>query len=304
MQHLPQFAFVYALAAESPPEKWPSNFISMINMSYYFERVRELPPQEVMKKALTKPIAFTARKLEKARAKLFPAHITDEQLLESLDGFTSLQEALDHIRSERPKSLIDPSKRGELVSLIQKEFPQLKDQIIAEADKVCSHIFDLLGSGDANLDQFVKEHGGRERGGYLPWHFDFKTGYRWNPKRFYKERLIPYGKADIKVPWELSRFQHVTALGQAYWLTGDEKYAKEFVNQVDDWIDCNPPKFGVNWTRTMDVAIRVANWIWDYFFEDSTTLSDEFLLKFFKSLLTHGQHITRNLGILMSLSKL
>ena len=59
---------------------------------------------------------------------------------------------------------------------------------------------------------------------------------------------------DIKVPWELSRFQHFTILGQAYILSKEEKYAQEFVNQVTDWIEHNPVGFGVNWACPMDVA--------------------------------------------------
>jgi len=243
-----------------------------------------------------KPITIAACKLEKVRARLSPVHISDKQLLESLDGFASLQEALGHIRGERPRFFMGPSLKGEIISLIQREFPQLKKEIIVEADKVCAHIFDLLGSGPVNLDEFVERHGGSEVCGYLPWHFDFKVGYRWNPKKFYKEIRPAYGKADIKVPWELSRFQHVAVVGQAYWLTGDEKYAREFVRQVDDWIDHNPPKFGVNWACTMDVAIRVANWILGfYFFRGSRAFTDEFLIKFLKSLLIHGRHIMANL---------
>ncbi len=249
-----------------------------------------------MKKALLRSVSIAARKLEKVWARLFPAHISDEQLLESLDGFTSLQEALGHLRGKRRQFFIDPSLRGELVSLIQKGFPQLDDQIVTEADKVCTHIFDLLGSGSVNLDEFMEEHGGREECGYLPWPFDFKTGYWWSPRKFYKEIGIPFGKADIKVPWELSRFQHAAVLGQAYWLTGDEEYAEEFVRQVDDWIDRNPPKFGVNWACAMDVAIRVANWIAGYyFFRESEALTDEFLIQFLKSLSEHGRHIMKNL---------
>jgi len=268
----------------------------MKDISYYLARARELPLGVAMKKALMKPVSIAACKLQKARAKLSPVYVSDKQLRESLDEFTNLREGLHHIRGERPKFFIDPSLKGELVSLIQKEFPDLKTRIVTEADKVCSHIFDLLGSGDVNLDEFTEEHGGRKQCGYLPWHFDFKTGYRWSPRKFHKEIEIPYGKADIKVPWELSRFQHVATLGQAYWLTENEKYAQEFVRQVEDWIDRNPPKFGVNWACTMDVAIRVANWIWGYcFFKDSKALTDEFLIKFLKSLLTHGRHIMANL---------
>ena len=52
---------------------------------------------------------------------------------------------------------------------------------------------------------------------------------------------------DVKVPWELSRFQHLNILGQAYVLTRDNKYAEEFADQITDWIKNNPVCFGVNW---------------------------------------------------------
>lgn len=267
-----------------------------LDIDYYIIRVRQLPPKTAAKKAMMKLLRATRNKFEKETAKLSPAHISDEQLLQSLDGFKNIDEVLHAIRGERPPFIIQPSPREELVSLIQQQFPHLVIEIEEEAEKVCNHLFDLLGSGPVDLDEFAAQHGGREACGYLPWHHDFKTGYHWSPKKYYKEIEIPYGKADIKVPWELSRFQHAAALGQAYWLTGDEKYAQEFVRQIYDWIDRNPPKFGVNWACAMDVAIRAASWILGfYFFKDSKTFSDDFLVKFTKSLLTHGRHIMANL---------
>jgi hypothetical protein len=75
-----------------------------------------------------------------------------------------------------------------------------------------------------------------------------------------------------------------------------EKYAREFVNQISDWIDANPVELGVNWSCTMDVAIRAVNWIWGYnFFCNSPSLTNEFKLKLFKSLYLHGRHIVNNL---------
>lgn len=268
----------------------------MPDLAYYIGRLRELPLGTALRKAAMKPLKIAAVKLEKVAAGLSPAHISDGELLQNLEGFTGMEGALHAIRGERPAFFVQPSARERLVSLIQREFPQFKAEIVEEAERVCHHVFDLLGSGPVNLDEFAEQHGGKQACGYLPWHYDFKTGYRWSPGKFYKEIEIPYGKADIKVPWELSRFQHAAVLGQAYWLTGDEKYAREFVRQVDDWIDCNPPKFGVNWACTMDVAIRVANWILGfYFFRQSQALTGEFLVKFLKSLLTHGRHIMANL---------
>ena len=49
---------------------------------------------------------------------------------------------------------------------------------------------------------------------------DFKTGREW-PLEYCTD--IDYNEldrpTDVKVPWELSRCQHFTRFGQAYWLT-------------------------------------------------------------------------------------
>jgi hypothetical protein len=176
--------------------------------------------------------------------------------------------------------------RESILSSLRDVAPKAQSQIVAKADHICEHVFDLLGSGSISL------------GDKIDWHTDFKTGHRWNPRTYHKRiRPAPYpGGYDIKVPWELSRCQHFVWLGQAYWFTGDEKYAQEFAGQVLNWIEQNRPQFGVNWARTMDVAIRAVNWLWGYyFFKDSPTLNGDFLLAFFKSLLVHGRHIFRNL---------
>ena len=43
----------------------------------------------------------------------------------------------------------------------------------------------------------------------IDWQYDCKSGYKWNPHTHYTQ--IKYGDIagqDIKVPWELGRFQH------------------------------------------------------------------------------------------------
>lgn len=176
--------------------------------------------------------------------------------------------------------------RSSILALFRSIAPETEKLVVEKADCICQHVFDLLGSGPVSLGEDID------------WHTDFKTGHRFNPKAYYKRiRPAPYpGGYDIKVPWELSRCQHFVWLGQAYWLTEDEKYACEFVTQVEDWIASNPWPWGVNWACTMDVAIRVVNWLWGYhFFNRSSSLSDEFRLAFYKSLLVHGRHIWHNL---------
>ncbi len=169
--------------------------------------------------------------------------------------------------------------------------PSLSDVQIQEtivgADKVLDHVFEFLGSGPVEL------------GSKINWHQDFKSGKVW-PKKS-KEMLVLVDlndDSDVKVPWELSRFQHLTLLGRAYAFTNDEKYASEFVDEIEDWLVENPCGVGVNWGCTMDVAIRAANWIWAYyFFRDCRSIEPEFWLKYFHSLYVHGRFIRANLEL-------
>lgn len=170
-------------------------------------------------------------------------------------------------------------------------FPDKAQEKIAQADLICEHTFDLLGSGSKKLSP--------EGDGYQPidWHTDFKCAYRWNPKTFYRD--IRYGYiegVDVIVPWELSRFQHLNILGQAYILTRDKKYSEEFANQITDWIKNNPVGFGVNWKCTMDVAIRVANWLVGMeYFSERVIFSKDFLTKFYLSIYRHAKFIRSHL---------
>ncbi len=175
--------------------------------------------------------------------------------------------------------------RERIIALMKARFPDSVAKTVQAADRICNHIFDLLGSGPKFL------------GNEIDWHLDFKVGRRWpliHPTAIDVDELDK--PSDIKVPWELSRCQHFITLGEAYWLTGDEKYPREFRCQVESWIRSNPYRLGVNWLCTMDVAIRVANWVvgWQ-FFKDSPMMDETFRLSFFDSVHLHGRHILRNL---------
>jgi hypothetical protein len=140
----------------------------------------------------------------------------------------------------------------------------------------------------------------------LDWHIDFKSGYRWSPATWYLD--VAYGHlpgVDVKVPWELARMQHLPMLAWAYALANDgqpgfapdDVYAREFRNQVLDFIGNNPPRFGVNWRTGMDVAIRIANWLfaYDLLRAHGAVFDSAFEEEFGRSVYQHGVHILENL---------
>lgn len=77
---------------------------------------------------------------------------------------------------------------------------------------------------------------------------------------------IPYIAAastgDIKHLWELNRHSELLRMAQAYYLTTDERFARRVVALLSDWIDHNPPEFGVNWVSALEVSLRLIAWCW------------------------------------------
>lgn len=255
---------------------------------HYLDLILNLSPQVTWQRGQHKVKKRLKRDVGRLHTRLLGTEISNADLQQALEHrFPTIQTFLDHLAvRQEPCFFLEPGRRQKFVSAVRACCPATESITIAAADRVCDHIFDLLGSGPTHL------------GDRIDWHIDFKTGHRFDPQKYYADvRPAPYpGGYDIKVPWELSRCQYFIWLGQAYWFTNDEKYAQEFVSQITDWVEKNPPKLGVNWTCTMDVAIRAVNWLWGYhFFKDSPALTDEFLLAFFKSLLAHGRHIMNNL---------
>jgi hypothetical protein len=102
----------------------------------------------------------------------------------------------------------------------------------------------------------------------IDWQIDFRSGYRWRGDAHFTQLSIPLDVgADVKVPWELGRLQHLPQLALCAILgaAGSEGFAPaadyvgELRSQLLDFLALNPPRFGVNWMCPMDVAIRAAN---------------------------------------------
>lgn len=98
--------------------------------------------------------------------------------------------------------------------------------------------------------------------------------------------------------WQLNRHSEWVALARAYRDTGDEKYAREWVMQMTQWVRDNPvPADAGNGARsawrTIETGIRAAGpWpeLWFRFLK-STSFSDDALLTMLKSFYEHAEHV-------------
>lgn len=270
--------------------------------SYYFNKIKTLPPKEIF----TKSCSFFKRKFQSPKNMIFDHCLST---FSQKGGFRKIN-AID-------------------LTFTQEQIKERRI-IISLANLYCSHYFDLLGSGwtknyigltarglenhvyrmgvaldlgdritKSNLP-YAKKVASYIEPGYqaIDWQIDFKSGYRWSEKTWSGQ--IKYGHqvgADIKVPWELARMQHLPMLAWAYGIEHDKRYRKEFCNQVLDFIAANPPCFGANWCCTMDVGIRVANWLitYDLFRGMDADFSPGFEEIFAAAVYDHGLYIINHL---------
>lgn len=98
--------------------------------------------------------------------------------------------------------------------------------------------------------------------------------------------------------WQLNRHTFWLTMGKAYWRTGDERYAKAFVSQLNSWIEqCKMPvgdcEYSGSAWRTLEAGIRM-RLIWPdvfFYFLSSPSFDDESIFRMAKSFYEHATYL-------------
>ncbi|MEO8335904.1 MAG: alginate lyase family protein [bacterium] len=222
---------------------------------------------------------------------------TDKALHEEINtdaiiSQTTADEALrEHFTTRQTPPFFAGVRNGSSAAELRSErWSDELSQLIAAAEAVVDGRFDLLG------------HDGLNFGSPIDWHFDPVSNKR--APRIHWSR-IPYLNADLigdhKVIWEINRHQHFFILGRAFQATGRAAYAECFVRHLGSWMDANPPKDGVNWASSLEVAYRAIAWLWALeLFRDSAALTADVVKRMLKYLYIHGRHLERYLSTYFS----
>jgi hypothetical protein len=235
-------------------------------------------------RALRLPIPILARKLTQ-RGRALTHRLTADAAWRS-DGVTP--EVLRALKDRgRSRFFVQPADRAAVVAAVQAHEPEAVAATVRAADQVCARRVPLLGRGAVEL------------GDPIDWHRDPVSGLRWELRHYSTIDALDLERpSDVRVVWELSRCHQWVTLGQAHWLTGDERYAAEFVAQWESWMAANPPGFGVNWTCAMEAAIRAINWLWAFvLFSEAPTFDEGRQRRLVAALAEHARFILRNLEI-------
>lgn len=250
-------------------------------ISYYFYRLKELGLKKATQRLNHRMHESISYYRLKSKVLMRKNILTWAQFQKEASTPCSVNDFIQH------RSVIENILKNERFN----NFFNLDTNTRAEADKVASGSITFFGK-TATFSNNAS----------FPWHDDFFTTasprpwYTHKKIRFYRDiHIKPNSQgesADIKVPWELSRMNHLIAPAYAASLTGDKKYITTCTEQIESWIKNNPYLIGVNWKCTMDVALRAINLLWIFYYLTDAKCNKKNDTAFFEKLIiTLYQHL-------------
>ena len=249
------------------------------------EKLRRMTFDEIRVRASQAAAVIAERHGWSTQTKL-PSDAALESLLT-----TSVENLLEQFRTGNKQDLLPAfADRDVLVNEFRDRWPASEKLITAEADRIVAGQFDLLGLRNVSFGEPIDWH-------YEPIACKKLPRVHWSRIDY----LNPEVAGDKKIVWELNRHQHFVKLGQAYWLTANERYATAFVAQLEAWMDENPPKLGINWASSLEVAFRSISWLWAlFYFKDSPNLSPGTFTRALKFLYLNARHLETYLSTYFS----
>jgi hypothetical protein len=200
----------------------------------------------------------------------------------SVDG----SRRLEAFRAAAPLRFFAGAADERTAALLADRTPEAMRDVIAGAEQVLGGRFDLLG------------YRGLSFGDPIDWHLD-PIAHRRAPLVHWS-RLDPLDAAavgDSKVVWELNRHQWLVELGQAYKMTGDERYAQAFASHVVGWLDAQATGQGINWASSLEVALRLMAWCWALvLFRESAAVTPELFARVLGCIEDHAWYVERYLS--------
>ena len=151
----------------------------------------------------------------------------------------------ERLHREPARCVIDPGLEALIREEVLNRWPSAAVDAQTRADAILAGNYDLLGY----------------RGLRFPdWHSD-PVHHRRAPLVYWAD--VPYldpSIGDHKIIWELNRHQSWLQLARAYWLTAETRYGQAIIDQMESWLDANPPLTGINWASMLEIGLRTISW--------------------------------------------
>ena len=219
--------------------------------------------------------------------------LPDDRALVKLLGseFNSTDALLDRFRlRDEPAFFLSAKHKKQTIDELLLRWPNARNEIVEAADRIVAGNFDLLGFRQLSF------------GDPIDWHLEPVSRKRSPVQHWSRiDEFDVDNIGDQKITRELSRHQYFITLGQAYWLTDDERYVKTFATHLESWMDQNPPKLGTHWSSSLEIAFRSISWLWAFhFFKHSSSLTNDVFTRALKFLYLNARHIETYLSTYFS----
>ena len=154
--------------------------------------------------------------------------------------------------------LISPIKKLNPPQLINKEknnyknnydwFPNSVNENVKYADQICDGFYTFFNHSKIFIT--TKPN----------WHFDYEKQFNFDNKNHWSQ-ISTFPNYDIKICWELSRWDWIIDLSLAWKITSSQKYLTKINYLMKSWSSANPFNKGSNWICAQEVSIRLIHFI-------------------------------------------
>jgi Heparinase II/III-like protein/Heparinase II/III N-terminus len=239
----------------------------MQTLNWYYRRLRSMSAGEVI---------WRAQSLLRDTA---------DRYRTSLKMFPSPEQAL----GRNGHSPVEPSFRVTDVPMGAWKNPEGQNEegwwarLLEQADRITEHKLSFFDLENLQL------------GNPIDWNRDHSSG-KAAPMQFaasidYRDFAVT---GDCKLVWEPNRHHHLVVLARAYRASGEMRYARAVVEQMQSWLDQYPFGIGMNWRSPLELGIRLINWVWAIdLIRDSGLFKGDFRRRVQHSVYLHMWEISR-----------
>ncbi|MBV8144382.1 MAG: alginate lyase family protein [Gammaproteobacteria bacterium] len=133
------------------------------------------------------------------------------------------------------------------------------------------------------------------------WHREALSGVE-APRRHWSriDHLDTNLVGDHKLLWELNRQQYLLAPAFCWLIEREQRRLDLIESHLESWLSANPPRQGVNWVSSLEVAYRAITWCWLLWLLHEAPWKPGLRERLLAALAAHAQHIERYLSTYFS----
>jgi len=186
--------------------------------------------------------------------------------------------------------LLDPGSDPALIAqAIMTLDPEVRAAFIRQSDDAQQGLVALLGHEPLYV------------GNPPNWHREASSGTE-APRRHWSriDHLDATLVGDHKLLWELNRHQYLLAPAFCWLLDRDARRFELVQAHLESWLAENPPRHGINWASSLEVAYRAIAWCWLIWMLRQAPWRPDLRMRLLSSLEAHARHIERYLSTYFS----